>query len=106
MEIVGIDFGTTNVRISTWDPDDPNAGLPQPRLIGRGDTNLMPVVVALRRVSDGEVTVTVGEDADVLEDGAQYPGHPQHQALGAVQRPLRQVAPGGRRERLAHLVEP
>ena len=69
MEIVGIDFGTTNVRISTWDPDDPNAGLPQPRLIGRGDTNLMPVVVALRRGSDGEVTVTVGEDADVLEDG-------------------------------------
>ena len=30
MEIVGIDFGTTNVRISTWDPDDPNAGLPSP----------------------------------------------------------------------------
>ena len=69
MEIVGIDFGTTNVRISTWDSDDPNAGLPQPRLIGRGDTTLMPVVVALQREPGGEVTVVVGEDADSLEDG-------------------------------------
>ena len=69
MEIVGIDFGTTNVRISTWDPDDPNAGLPQPRLIGRGDTTVMPVVVALQRQAGGEVTVVVGEDADALEDG-------------------------------------
>ncbi len=69
MEIVGIDFGTTNVRISTWDPDDPKAGLPQPRLIGRGDTTVMPVVVALQRQAGGEVTVVVGEDADALEDG-------------------------------------
>ena len=69
MEIVGIDFGTTNVRISTWDPDDPNAGLPQPRRIGRGDTTVMPVVVALQRQPGGEVTAVVGEDADALEDG-------------------------------------
>ena len=69
MEIVGIDFGTTNVRISTWDPDDPNAGLPQPRLIGRGDTTVMPVVVALQRQPGGDVTVVVGEDADALENG-------------------------------------
>ena len=69
MEIAGIDFGTTNVRISTWDPGDPNAGLPQPRLIGRGDTTVMPVVVALQRQPGGEVTVVVGEDADSLEDG-------------------------------------
>ncbi len=69
MEIVGIDFGTTNVRISTWDPDDPNAGLPQSRLIGRGDTTVMPVVVALQRQPGGEVSTVVGEDADVLEDG-------------------------------------
>ena len=68
MEIVGIDFGTTNVRISTWDPDDPNAGLPQSRLIGRGDTTVMPVVVALQRQTAGDVTVVVGEDADSLED--------------------------------------
>ena len=69
MEIAGIDFGTTNVRISTWDPDDPNAGLPQPRLIGRGDTTVMPVVVALQRQTGGEVIVVVGEDADAMEDG-------------------------------------
>ena len=69
MEIAGIDFGTTNVRISTWDPDDPNAGLPQPQLIGRGDTTVMPVVVALQRQTGGEVTVVVGEDADAMEDG-------------------------------------
>lgn len=69
MEIAGIDFGTTNVRISTWDSDDPNAGLPQPRLIGRGDTTVMPVVVALQRQAGGEVSVVVGEDADSLEDG-------------------------------------
>ena len=69
MEIVGIDFGTTNVRISTWDPDDPNAGLPQSRLIGRGDTTVMPVVVALRRITENDVAIIVGEDADALEDG-------------------------------------
>ena len=68
MEIVGIDFGTTNVRISTWDPDDPNAGLPQSRLIGRGDTTVMPVVVALQRQGEGDVSIVVGEDADALEN--------------------------------------
>ncbi len=67
--IVGIDFGTTNVRISTWNPDDPDAGLPQPRLIGRGDTVAMPVVIALQRQPGGSVSMVLGEDADVLEDG-------------------------------------
>ncbi len=67
MEIVGIDFGTTNVRISTWDPDDPDAGLPQPRLIGRGDTTTMPAVVALQRQPGGAVSVVVGEEAEELE---------------------------------------
>ena len=67
MEIVGIDFGTTNVRISTWDPED--GGVPRPRIIGRGDTTVMPAVAALRRQSDGSVSIFVGEDADELEDG-------------------------------------
>ena len=67
MEIVGIDFGTTNVRISTWDPED--GGVPQPRIIGRGDTTVMPAVAALRRQSGGAVSILVGEDADELEDG-------------------------------------
>ena len=66
MEIVGIDFGTTNVRISTWDPED--GGIPQPRLIGRGDTTVMPAVVALRRESDGSVSTVAGEEADDLEE--------------------------------------
>ncbi len=69
MEIVGIDFGTTNLRISTWDPNDPNAGLPQSRMIGRGGASIMPVVAALRLNADGEVSVLVGEDADAVEDG-------------------------------------
>ena len=70
MEIVGIDFGTTNVRISTWDQDNPGAESPYSRPIGRGDDNpVMPVVVALRRRAGGEVTMEVGEDADALEDG-------------------------------------
>ena len=68
MEIVGIDFGTTNVRISTWDQDDPDAGLPQSRLIGRGDTTVMPVVVALQRMGEGDISIVVGEDADALEN--------------------------------------
>jgi hypothetical protein len=68
MEIVGIDFGTTNVRISTWDQDDPDAGLPQSRLIGRGDTTVMPVVVALQRLGEGDISIVVGEDADALEN--------------------------------------
>ena len=68
MEIVGIDFGTTNVRISTWDPDAPDAGLPQPRMIGRGGTATMPVVVALRRQPGGSVSIAaVGEEAEELE---------------------------------------
>ena len=73
MEIVGIDFGTTNVRISTWDMDNPDAESPTSRLIGRGgiqgNTSVMPVVVALQRQTGGEVSVVVGEDADSLEDG-------------------------------------
>ncbi len=69
MEIVGIDFGTTNVRISTWNSTAQDAGGPQPRLIGRGNTFTMPVVVALQRQSGGTVDMAVGEDADELENG-------------------------------------
>ena len=74
MEVVGIDFGTTNVRISTWDTDSP--GLPQPSLIGKNpDTpdapyteEMMPAVVALQRQQDGSVSVAVGEDAVALKE--------------------------------------
>ena len=73
MEIVGIDFGTTNIRISTWDSEDPDAGLPQPQFIGRGGAPYMPVVVALQRQSGGSVSIAaVGEEAEELEmEGAQ-----------------------------------
>ena len=77
MRVVGIDFGTSNVRISTWDSDQDLP--PEPKLIGYQpaitisqvgdpDTTTMPAVIALRREQNGEVTVIVGEEADVLND--------------------------------------
>ncbi len=62
MEIVGIDFGTTNVRVSTWDSD--GGPPPEPQVVGSGGTTTMPAVVALRRQPGGEVSVIVGEEAD------------------------------------------
>ena len=64
MYVVGVDFGTTNVRISTWDSD--GDGFPQPAIIGSGSdgTTAMPAVVALRRLPGGDVSVIVGEEAD------------------------------------------
>ena len=53
MQVVGIDFGTTNVRIATWDP---NGDLPpEPQLIGEGGVAYMPAVVALHRQPGGNV---------------------------------------------------
>ena len=66
MQIVGVDFGTTNIRISTWDSEGDLAPEPQP--IGVGDTTTMPSVVALVRESGGEVRIIVGEGADGLQD--------------------------------------
>lgn len=62
MQVVGIDFGTTNVRIATWDPDGNLP--PEPKLIGRGGVAYMPAVVALHRQPGGGVSIVVGEDAD------------------------------------------
>ena len=70
--IVGIDFGTTNVRISTWNQDV--GGAPQPVRIGRLSSNTMPVVIALQRQPGGSVSMIVGEDAedaDGMEDGLE-----------------------------------
>ena len=66
MQIVGVDFGTTNIRISTWDPEGDLA--PEPQRIGLSDTTTMPAVVALDRGSGGEIKIIVGEDADDLQD--------------------------------------
>ena len=77
MKVVGLDFGTTNVRVSFWDSerdawgqDEDGAG-PQPQMIGEGGTATMPAVVALQRLPGGEVTVLVGEEADQAEEDAQ-----------------------------------
>ena len=66
MQVVGIDFGTSNVRIATWDSEGDLP--PQPKLIGAQDTPAMPAVVALERQDNGEIFVLTGEEADGLED--------------------------------------
>ena len=66
MQIVGVDFGTTNVRISTWDPELHAPPSPQP--IGEEGTTTMPAVIALHREPGGAITTIVGEDADSLQD--------------------------------------
>ena len=61
MLIVGLDFGTTNMRISTWD----NVGFPQSSKIGKDpeNENIMPAVAVLQRQGDGSIKVIAGEDA-------------------------------------------
>ena len=59
MQVVGIDLGTTNLRISTWDSDQPDT-IPQPLTIGQGDSYTMPTVVAFRRQPGGEIETIVG----------------------------------------------
>ena len=67
MQIVGVDFGTTNVRIATWDSSRTDT-TPQPVLIGQGDASTMPAVIALQRRPGGAIATLVGEDADLLEE--------------------------------------
>ena len=70
MQIVGVDFGTTNIRISTWDSEQNLP--PEVKLVGRGysneGTNTMPAVIAFQKDADGKINVVVGEDADDLPD--------------------------------------
>ena len=68
MQVVGVDFGTTNVRIATWDSTQPDLP-PQPCLIGEGDSYNMPAVIAFQRQPGGAVIPVVGQDADALRDG-------------------------------------
>lgn len=68
-KIVGIDFGTTNVRIAQWDSDDDK--LPSSsREIGRIPIRRfwMPAVIAFEKLPDGKVEVKIGERADILDD--------------------------------------
>ena len=73
MNVVGLDFGTTNVRVAFWDSDrdawgdDPDGAGPQPQMLGEGGTSTMPAVIALSRQPGGEVSYLVGEEADQAE---------------------------------------
>ena len=67
-KIVGIDFGTTNVRISEWEID--GNGTPTSHPIGRDDILWMPAVLSFRKSPDGKVEIRAGEDADADVDGA------------------------------------
>ena len=69
-KIVGIDFGTSNVRISQWDDE---VGIPSSCQIGRTGSDsrfTMPTVIAFRRQPNGEVVTTIGEKADELDERA------------------------------------
>lgn len=69
MLIVGVDFGTTNVRVATWDSDAPNT-VPVSRNVASGDSKIMSSVIAFRRDSVSDVTVVVGEEADNIENSS------------------------------------
>lgn len=65
MQIVGVDFGTSNVRIATW--DDESLLTPRSINIGAGEgATTMPAVIAFRR----DAPPLVGEAADELTDDA------------------------------------
>lgn len=68
MQVVGVDFGTTNVRISVWDPEQGTS--PETKRLGISIDRAypMPAVVALQQEADGEVSILVGEDAQLLQD--------------------------------------
>ena len=65
-QVVGVDFGTTNVRLATWDPEQDRA--PRSISIGAQNTAAMPAVIALELQPDGEIAKVVGEPADDLRD--------------------------------------
>ena len=64
-KIVGVDFGTTNVRIAQWDID--SGANPSSCQIGGESPFTMPAVIAFQRRPDGEVDLKFGEEADALE---------------------------------------
>lgn len=61
-KIVGIDFGTANVRITQWDADSGANPVSMP--IGEGGDLWMPSVIAFQKRADGEIAVDVGEIDD------------------------------------------
>jgi hypothetical protein len=85
MQVVGVDFGTTNIRIATWDSERPEV-IPESRLIGQGDASTMPAVIAFQRQPDGYVTTFVGEDADILEDVSGTDDRPETVVVRNIKR--------------------
>ena len=67
MQFIGIDLGTTNIRVSILDPE--KSAIPQPVEIGGGGSFIMPAVVAFRQEADGSVTPIIGEEADGEKSG-------------------------------------
>ena len=65
-KVVGIDFGTTNVRIAQWDTDA--GGTPASCQIGTVSEYTMPAVIAFERLQGGKVNYRIGEEADALGD--------------------------------------
>jgi hypothetical protein len=65
--IIGIDFGTTNTRIATWEPEV--GGLPALKVPGKSGMWTMPSVVSFRRKPGGGAEIeAIGEDADGLDE--------------------------------------
>ena len=66
MRVVGVDFGTTNIRIATWDSEQTTS--PDPKLIGSQGTPAMPAVVALQKQANGGIIPILGGEAEGLRD--------------------------------------
>ena len=64
-KIVGVDFGTTNVRVTQWDVDSDSN--PTSCHIGSDSPFVMPAVIAFQRQRGGRVDLKFGEEADALE---------------------------------------
>ena len=82
MVVVGIDLGTSNIRISTWDPDRPD--LPQPLPIGQGGTSyVMPAVVSLHPPGRGSSGYSGGRGC---RQCGQSAGDPNVQVIRNIKR--------------------
>ncbi len=66
-KIVGIDFGTTNVRICEWEADS-NQPTSSSRVGSGAVSSVMPAVIAFSRLPGGEVSIEIGEEADERND--------------------------------------
>ena len=66
-KIVGVDFGTTNVRIAQWDVNE-DARPVSCEIGGTVNPYIMPAVIAFERQKDGVVIHKVGEESDGFRD--------------------------------------